>query len=295
MLSNENLPQEVKSVLDNLRTFNILPTEDGSLAINWEGSWWRIYTKVDNAVAYNIAPDVGYIKSAALLCGVFLRLFRTVPFEHEQELIDILPEFQNVVLRVDRLGIVFKNIKEGRVQISDRIVRAYDTIMSLREIVDRVWQIEAPRYVVHNDLKLNNVLFDVNSGAACSVVDLDTCGVGYLFYDFGDFLRSACATCDEDKVAEMGVDVESLRVAVEAFGVGIDFGSLSLIEKQSCVYAPVAVALALASRFLTDHLEGDRYFKTRFRGHNLQRAEAQIVLAQSFLKHTGLLESMILG
>ena len=36
----------------------------------------------------------------------------------------------------------------------------------------------------------------------------------------------------------------------------------------------------LAVRFLTDHLQGDRYFKTAERGENLRRAAAQFRLLE---------------
>ena len=39
--------------------------------------------------------------------------------------------------------------------------------------------------------------------------------------------------------------------------------------------APRYVTLMLVVRFLTDHLEGDRYFRVERRGENLERAAAQ--------------------
>jgi hypothetical protein len=42
--------------------------------------------------------------------------------------------------------------------------------------------------------------------------------------------------------------------------------------------APVYVAFMLGVRFLTDHLEGDRYFKVRERGENLSRAQRQFAM-----------------
>lgn len=42
------------------------------------------------------------------------------------------------------------------------------------------------------------------------------------------------------------------------------------------------ITLELAARFLTDYLDGDRYFKIRTGGHNLVRARNQIALAQVF-------------
>ena len=44
--------------------------------------------------------------------------------------------------------------------------------------------------------------------------------------------------------------------------------------------APVYVAFMLGIRFLTDHLEGDRYFRVSARGDNLHRARAQFELVR---------------
>ena len=38
------------------------------------------------------------------------------------------------------------------------------------------------------------------------------------------------------------------------------------------------ITLELAVRFLTDYLDGDRYFKTAYPEHNLVRARAQLKL-----------------
>jgi hypothetical protein len=40
-----------------------------------------------------------------------------------------------------------------------------------------------------------------------------------------------------------------------------------------------------AMRFLTDHLTGDVYFRIRREGHNLDRARAQLRLAERMLEH----------
>ena len=41
----------------------------------------------------------------------------------------------------------------------------------------------------------------------------------------------------------------------------------------------------LAVRFLTDHLQGDQYFRVSHRGENLTRARSQLALATLFTEH----------
>lgn len=63
-------------------------------------------------------------------------------------------------------------------------------------IVDAMAKGEAPERVIHNDTKLNNVLFNKTTDEAICVIDLDTVMGGSLLYDFGDALHfeasSAC-------------------------------------------------------------------------------------------------------
>ena len=44
--------------------------------------------------------------------------------------------------------------------------------------------------------------------------------------------------------------------------------------------SPRHIAFMLGVRFLTDHLDGDRYFKIAARGDNLRRARAQFRLLE---------------
>ena len=46
--------------------------------------------------------------------------------------------------------------------------------------------------------KINNILVDVTSGFAVSIVDLDTVKPGLVHYDIGDCLRSGCNRLGEE-------------------------------------------------------------------------------------------------
>jgi hypothetical protein len=46
----------------------------------------------------------------------------------------------------------------------------------------------------------------------------------------------------------------------------------------------ITITIELASRFLADHLNGDKYFRIHRPGHNLDRARCQIKLAEDMLE-----------
>ena len=56
---------------------------------------------------------------------------------------------------------------------------------------------------------------------------------------------------------------------------------LTEAEKELMPFSGKLLAMELASRFLSDYLSGDVYFKTRRPGQNLDRAMTQIKLVQS--------------
>ena len=58
---------------------------------------------------------------------------------------------------------------------------------------------------------------------------------------------------------------------------------------ETWALAPRYVTLMLAVRFLTDHLEGDRYFRVRRAGENLARAHVQFGLLEAFERQEGAL------
>jgi hypothetical protein len=53
------------------------------------------------------------------------------------------------------------------------------------------------------------------------------------------------------------------------------------------------MTVELAMRFLTDYLRGDVYFKTKYPGHNLDRARNQLVLANDVMAKMERLEKII--
>ena len=137
--------------------------------------------------------------------------------------------------------------------------------------------------VTHNDTKLNNVLLDDATGEGLCVIDLDTVMPGLLLHDFGDMVRTAANPAAEDerdlsKVVASVPMFEALATGyLEAAGEAV-----SLPERERLVLSGKLLTYECGMRFLTDHLEGDVYFRIHREGHNLDRARAQFALLRSF-------------
>jgi len=139
-----------------------------------------------------------------------------------------------------------------------------------------------PTRVIHGDTKLANVLLPLAPGLAPVVVDFDTVLPGTLAMDFGDFLRSVASPKEQRETEEAGALLARLGTAGAAFLEPL--GPFPEESLPALARAPAAMAWMLAQRFLTDHLEGDRYFAVATRGDNLQRGLATLALAHRLLR-----------
>jgi Ser/Thr protein kinase RdoA (MazF antagonist) len=136
-----------------------------------------------------------------------------------------------------------------------------------------------PTRIVHGDPKLDNFLFDESGDRVVGLIDLDTVQPGLAHYDIGDCLRS-CANpageCPEDPAQarfDLGIAGALLRGYLSAARAFLTPDELRLV--------PAAIRLIpfeLGLRFLTDHLQGDRYFKIQWPGQNLHKARTQFQL-----------------
>jgi len=123
---------------------------------------------------------------------------------------------------------------------------------------------------IHGDCKVNNLLFVDGGNDVGGVVDLDTTMRGHWAWDFGDLVRSAAS--------EAGTfSLEKYERSLEGFLEETNV----MPTADELVLSPRYVTLMLGVRHLSDHLEGDRYFKVDSTGDNLRRAEAQFSLLES--------------
>lgn len=129
--------------------------------------------------------------------------------------------------------------------------------------------------LIHGDGKVNNLLFHPTEDTVVAIIDLDTLMVGDPAWDFGDLARSVFIGAEE------AAGARPLSLArFERLCQGFVAAHPELDDPVRYANAPAYMSFMLAVRFLTDHLQGDRYFKVRQRGDNLQRALAQLQLAR---------------
>jgi aminoglycoside phosphotransferase (APT) family kinase protein len=151
-----------------------------------------------------------------------------------------------------------------------------------------------PLRITHNDTKINNILFDQESDEAVCVIDLDTVMPGLSLYDFGDLVRTATnpAAEDEEDLEKVQMNIGIFEALVEGYLAAV--GSvLNKAEIDHMAFSGRLISLELGMRFLTDHLNGDQYFRVQREGQNLDRARTQLRLASQIAEHETAMNSFV--
>jgi Ser/Thr protein kinase RdoA (MazF antagonist) len=259
-------------------TINVIRARDGkSYTVDSSGEYWRLIKYVDGSVCYDQVERPEQFYDSAVAFGKFQRLLSDYPAD---TLYETIPNFHNTPDRFRHFIAAVEADSCGRASgVLDEIafVRAREEFAETLEKAHREGRL--PLKVTHNDTKLNNILFDGESGRALCVVDLDTIMPGYSVNDFGDSIRFGATTAAEDEadLSKVNFDISLYELYVKGFiegaGEGLTDGELELLP-----IGALMMTYECGMRFLTDYLSGDTYFKTSRPNHNLDRARNQFKL-----------------
>jgi len=256
----------------------VVPSNDGRGYLRMGEEYWRLYRYIDKARSYDMAETGTRAFEGGRVFGRFLSLVADLD---PSRLHDTIPRFHDVEnryslfqrsLQADPLG----RASEVRVEIA--FVERRIASMSLLNRLGR--QGVLPLRIVHNDAKFNNALFD-ESGKALCVVDLDTTMPGYIAYDFGDALRTIVGASPEDEkdLSKISVNLDLLCEFARGF-LAETAAFVSRAEVDSLAEGVLLMPFIMGLRFLTDYIDGDRYYKIVSPAQNLQRARAQFRLTE---------------
>ncbi len=257
-------------------TLHFLKTNDGSTYYKDEdGSCWRCYTYLDNCYTLKSECSLEEIYEAAKAFGNFQCLLKDFP---GNELFETIKDFHHTPTRFENLKKAIEQNKVGRAdEVQEEIRFFMDRASNVNVITDLLENGGLPLRVTHNDTKINNVLFDGTTKKATCVIDLDTIMPGSSLYDFGDGVRTGATDGEEDNIETIGLNLESFEAYVKGYIDGTN-GMLTKKEIELLPFSVILLTQEVAMRFLTDYLDGDVYFKTKFDKHNLVRTQAQIQL-----------------
>lgn len=248
-----------------------------------DGSFWRCCRYIDDSVCFEYTDDLKVVEGAGKAFGDFQMHLADYPVK---DLHIVIPHFHNTVMRFDTFRKAIENDFAGKKAEVAQWIEGY---MALEEIATRLYRMQKAGIlqlrVTHNDTKPSNVLFDKNTLEPLSVIDLDTVMPGLVAFDFGDAIRVIASTGAEDEqdLSKVALDMDKYEAFTRGF-VGVLCGSMTQAEKDNLALGAVAMTVECGIRFLTDYLDGDKYFRIHYPGQNLARAKAHLVLAQDMVK-----------
>ena len=264
---------------------NFLPCADGKYYYtDVEGGAWRMYIYVDNARTYNKAESPDDFRRAG---GTFGRFMKLLSGYNAETLHETIANFHHTPTRYQNfLKALETDVKGRKAEVEDAIKFVTDREADTHKLTDLVAQGKLPLRVTHNDTKINNVLFDLDSHESICVIDLDTIMPGLSLYDFGDSIRSGANKANEDEkdLSKVGIDLELFESYADGF-LSETAKSLNDEEIANLAFGAKLMTFECGIRFLTDYLEGDVYFRTTYPEHNIVRARNQFKLVADMEEH----------
>ena len=243
------------------------------------GEYWRVYLFIEGATCYDAVKDDNDFYQSALAFGHFQSLLADYPAETLHETIK---DFHNTP---DRLEKFKKAVSEDVCGRAASVQKEIDFILEREELTHALYDMQLdgrlPLRVTHNDTKLNNIMIDDATGKAICVIDLDTVMPGLSVNDFGDSIRFGASTAleDEKDLSKVSCDLHLFDIYAKGFIEGCG-GALTELELDMLPMGAILMTFENGIRFLTDHLEGDHYFKIHREGHNLDRCRTQLTLVK---------------
>lgn len=259
-------------------TLTVVPAKDGGKCYKVDdNNVFRVYRFIEGTKTIENSKTAEDLYEAGVGFGNFQKLLADFPVDR---LYETIRDFHHTPKRIEALREAVREDKAGRAEsVKKEIEFALENAGWADSVVKGMEDGRIPVRVTHNDTKINNILFDQESGKAVCVIDLDTVMPGSALYDFGDVLRMGGSSAAED---ETDLDKVWFEVsAFEAFARGYLSEMKDALTETEIALLPLSVKLMTYEcgiRFLTDYLNGDTYFKIHREHHNLDRARNQFKL-----------------
>lgn len=264
------------------QTLTLYPARGGRnyIMLPEEGGMWRCYNNIEGTHTYDVVENTRQAYQAGFAFGSFQELISDM---NPEDLRESIPDFHNTPKRYAALmdsvaADVMGRVAECKAELE--LIKEWAPMLS--RLVDMQAKGELPTRITHNDTKINNVMLDEETDCAVCVIDLDTVMPGLSLYDFGDMVRTATCTASEDEedLSKVVMQMPFFESLAEGY-LDAAHGFLTENEISQLAFSGWLITTEIGIRFLTDYLDGDKYFRVDKPGHNLIRARNQFALARS--------------
>ncbi|GHN00622.1 aminoglycoside phosphotransferase [Cytophagales bacterium WSM2-2] len=262
-----------------------LPDKNGNdLHFDEEGFPWRLFPLIENTFtidAVDLEADAfeaarGFGSLTKNLNGIDLNLFKPT-LDRFHDLTWRFGQFTEALQNAsaDVIRSCEKEIEQAK--SFDYLVKEYGTLITSGSMKLRV---------MHNDTKVNNILFDVHSRKAVCAIDLDTLMPGYFIYDLGDMVRTFVSPVSEEEkdLSKITFRKNIYNALMKGYLSQMDEVLIS-DEKKSIPFAGKMMTYIMALRFLADFLRGNTYYHISYPDQNRVRAANQLQLLSLICMH----------
>jgi len=250
--------------------------------VTGDGEFWRLCIFEENTVTFDVVENPAILKSSGYAFGDFLNVISDFPTE---KLNITIPDFHNTRKRLENLFRIIELDENNRAKDVKNEIKTFEKYHDFCcKLTDMTDDGQLPLRPVHNDTKYNNILLDKDTFKPVCVVDLDTIMPGLVAHDFGDAIRFAAnkAAEDETDLDKVYLDFDYFKEFTQGF-TGAIGKSMTDTEIETLALGAPIITFELASRFLADHIDGDKYFAIHRENHNLDRARCQMKLATDMM------------
>jgi Ser/Thr protein kinase RdoA (MazF antagonist) len=283
-----NLKIAADHICKNHSGYNFLsaiPTSSGKqMAYDADGFPWRLFPYFNNTYTVDKVETADQAESAAAEFAKLVYFLKDVEVRLFKPTID---RFHDLSWRYQQFCDALADPAPGRTERARDLI---DVATSCQYLVNEYENLiksgEMPIRITHNDTKINNVLFDLNTNKAVCAIDLDTLMPGYFIYDIGDMIRTFVSPVDEEEQDLSKIIVRgNIYRAIQRGYLSVMGGSLTSSEIKAIPFSGMMMTYIMALRMLTDFLNGDIYYKITYQDQNLIRARNQFTLLNALKEH----------
>lgn len=250
---------------------------NGQLFSTIEDTYFRVSPFVEGSCVNEVQnPQQAYLAAKAF--AQFIKAGIQIPASSFQESI---PGFHDLHLRYEQLLQALRNTQR---KVTGELKELVDFYLNQKILVEEYsfWKSLLPLRMTHSDTKINNLIYADDFSKVNAVIDLDTIMAGYVFYDFGDLVRTVACTESESSQNWENIKVDRAKYAALIHGFQeVGEGVFTPEEIESLPFGGQMMTCIMGFRFLADYLNGNIYYTIHYEEQNLHRAKNQMFLLKA--------------
>ena len=255
-----------------------LPDTNGhDLFYDAEGFPWRLYPLIENTFTIDEVKSEQQAFEAAKGFGALSKNLQGIDVSLFEPTLD---RFHDISWRYEQFE---DALAKAKPEVMAQCKKEIELSKSFRYLVDEYNQLISRGTLVlrvmHNDTKVNNILFDSVSQKAACAIDLDTLMPGYFIYDLGDMVRTFVSPVSEEEKNILKIQFRKNIYDSLLRGYLSEMNDvLTVEEKKSIPFSGMMMTYIMALRMLADFLRGNTYYHITYPEQNLVRSRNQLHL-----------------